>query len=75
MPIFFMMTRRGRGVSHSGYGSKHGGRGRGGGQNYTGTRVAAKSGLCSALGNNVFDCGHREAVDQMRTCGKSLYSS
>jgi hypothetical protein len=29
--------------------------------------MAAKSGLCSALGNNVFDYGHRAAADQMRT--------
>jgi hypothetical protein len=75
MPIFFMMTRRGIGGSHGRRGSERSGRGHGGGQNYTGARPAAKSGLCAALGNNVFGYGHREAADQMRTCGKSLYSS
>jgi hypothetical protein len=29
--------------------------------------MAAKSGLCATLGINVFDYGHRAAVDQMRT--------
>jgi hypothetical protein len=48
----------------------------------TGTRTAAKSGLCAALGNNVFDYGHRAAADQMRTswgqalpvCGHKLWA-
>ncbi len=41
--------------------------------NYTGTRMAAgKSGLCAALGNNVFDYGHRAAVDQMQTLWEKL---
>jgi hypothetical protein len=43
------MTRGGRGGSHGGRGGERGGRGRGRGQNYTGTRTAAKSGLCAAL--------------------------
>jgi hypothetical protein len=59
------MTGRGRGASRSGCS-------RGRGQNYTGTRMAAKSGLCAALGNNVFDCGHRAAADQMRTSWEKL---
>ena len=67
-----MMTRRGRGASHSGCGSEHGGRSRGRGQNYTGARMVAKSGLCAALGNNVFDYGHRAAADQMRTSWEKL---
>jgi hypothetical protein len=38
----------------------------------TGIRTVAKSGLCAALGNNVFDYGHRAAVDQMRTSWEKL---
>jgi hypothetical protein len=34
--------------------------------------MAAKSGLCAALGNNVFDYGHRAATDQMRTSWEKL---
>jgi hypothetical protein len=34
-------------------------------QNYTGGRTMPKSSLCAALGNNVFDYGHRAAADQM----------
>jgi hypothetical protein len=67
-----MMTGRGRGGSHSGRGGECGGHGRGRGQNYTGTRMVAKSGLCAALGNNVFDYGHRAAADQMRTSCEKL---
>jgi hypothetical protein len=75
--MFFMMTGRGRGGSRGGRSSEHGGhsRGRGRGQNYTGARTVAKSGLCAALGINVFDYGHRAAADQMRTSWKSLCSS
>jgi hypothetical protein len=62
------MTGRGRGGSGGGHGGVHGRHGCGRGQNYTGTRTVAKSGLCAALGNNVFDYGHRAATDQqMRT--------
>jgi hypothetical protein len=31
-----------------------------------------KSGLSAALGNNVFDYGHRAAVDQMQTSWEKL---
>jgi hypothetical protein len=31
-----------------------------------------KSGLCAALGNNVFDYGHRAAADQMLTSWEKL---
>jgi hypothetical protein len=77
------MTRRGRGGSRGGCSGKHGGRGCGRGQNYTGARMVAKSGLCAALGNNVFDYGHRAAADQMRSnfmgkahpvCGHKLWT-
>jgi hypothetical protein len=43
-----------------------------GGQNYTGARMVAKSGLCAALSNNVFNYGHRAAADQMRTLREKL---
>jgi hypothetical protein len=66
------MTGRGRGGSRGGRGGKRGGCGHGRGQNYTGARMAAKSGLCAALGNNVFDYGHRAAADQMRTSWEKL---
>jgi hypothetical protein len=60
IPIFFTMTGRGRGGgSRGGRGGERGGCGRGRGQNYTGARMVAKSGLCAALGNNVFDYGCR----------------
>jgi hypothetical protein len=61
------MTGRGRGGSHGGRGGE-----RGRGQNYTGTRTAAKSGCCAALCINVFDYGHRAAADQMRTSWEKL---
>ncbi len=73
IPIFFTMTGRGRGGgSRGGRGGERGGCGRGRGQNYTGARTVAKSGLCAALGDNVFDYGCRAAVDQMRTSWEKL---
>jgi hypothetical protein len=71
------MTRSGRSGSHGRRGGEHGGCDRGREQNYTGTRMVAKSGLCAALGNNVFDYGHRAAADQMQTSWEklNLYSS
>jgi hypothetical protein len=68
----FDMTGRGRGGSHGRCGGEHSGCGHRRGQNYTGTRMAANSGLCAALGNNVFDYGHRVAVDQMQTSWEKL---
>jgi hypothetical protein len=76
-----MMTRRGRGGSHHGSGGERGRCGRGRGQNYTGIRMAAKSGLCAALSNNVFDYGHRAAADKKGTkqllvqCQNALYGT
>jgi hypothetical protein len=67
-----MMTRRGRGASHGGCSSEHGGCSHGRGQNYTGARTVAKSGLCAALGNNMLDYGHKAAADQMRTLLEKL---
>jgi hypothetical protein len=66
------MTGRGRGGSRGGHGGKHSRRGRRREQNYTGTRTAAKRGLCAALGINVFNYGHRAAADQMRTSWEKL---
>ena len=64
---------RGRG-NHRGRGGQarggRGGRGRGGrgrGQNYAVNRQTSTTGLCAALGYNVFDYGHKAAADQMRT--------
>ena len=45
-----------------------GGRGRGDrGSNYSSQSNTAKKGLCSALGKNVFDYGHKTATDKIRT--------
>jgi hypothetical protein len=66
------MTRRGRGGSHGGCSGECSGCGCRRGQNYTGARTVAKSGLCAALDNNVFDSGHRAAADQMRTSWEKL---
>jgi hypothetical protein len=52
---------RGRGSAN------RGGRGRGRGQNYNGSANAAKRGMCTNLGTNVFDYGQKPAADQMRT--------
>jgi hypothetical protein len=54
---------------------EHGGCGHGRGQNYTGTRMVAKSGLCAALSNNVFDNGHRQLWIRCKLRGRNLYSS
>jgi hypothetical protein len=54
-----------------------GGRGRGGhgqgqGQNYTGSTISTKKGLCAYLGIYVFDYGHKSAADQMRTSWEKI---
>ena len=68
-----MSGRGGRNSGHGGRGnSDRSGRGRGRGQNYTGASKASKSGLCTTLGNNVFDYGHKAAADQMRTSWEKL---
>lgn len=66
------MSGRGRGRSRGGRGNGNGGRGRGRGQYYTGTRSVSKKGLCEALGNHVFDYGHKACADQMRTSWEKL---
>jgi len=66
-----MYDRGGRGHGGCGGGSR-GGCGRGRGQNYSGQSNASKKGLCSILGNNVFDYGHKGATDQMCTSWEKL---
>jgi hypothetical protein len=53
-------------------GSGSGGRGRGRGQNYNGPANAAKRGLCTNLGTNVFDYGQKSAADQMQNSWEKL---
>jgi hypothetical protein len=48
------------------------GRGRGRCQNYTGSANAAKRGLCTNLGTNVFDDDQKSAADQMHTSWEKL---
>jgi hypothetical protein len=68
-----MNGRSGRSNSHGGRGrGDRIGRGSGRGQSYTGASKASKSGLCKTLDDNVFDYGHKEAVDQMRTSWEKL---
>jgi hypothetical protein len=64
------MSGRGRGRGGRG----RGGRGRGRGQSYSGTGAATAKhkGLCSALGNHVFDYGQKAAADQMRTTWEKI---
>ena len=66
-----MSSRGGRGRSGRGN-SGRSGRGRGRGHNYSTTSGTSKKGLCAALGNNVFDYGHKGAADQMRTSWEKL---
>jgi hypothetical protein len=68
--FFKMSGRGGRNNGRSGCGrdsANRGGRGRGRGQNYNGSSNAAKRGMCTNLGTNVFDYGQKSAADQMRT--------
>ncbi len=60
---------------NKGRGRGRGGRGQGRGNNYSGTGAAAAAkhtGLCSALGNYVFDYGQKAAADQMRTTWEKI---
>jgi hypothetical protein len=70
-----MNGRGGRDNGHSGRGrgsANSCGRGRGRGQNYTGSANAAKRGLCTNLGTNVFDYGQKSAADKMCTSWEKL---
>jgi hypothetical protein len=75
--LFKMSGRTGRnngcGCGGRGRGSANrGGRGQGRGQNYTGSANAAKRGMCTNLGTNVFDYGQKSAAYQMRTSWEKL---
>ena len=48
------------------------GRGRDGGQAYTGNATLTKKGLCKALGGNVLNYGQKAAADQMRTSWEKI---
>ena len=64
---------RGRGNRGGRGGQARGGRGgRGRGQNYAGNQRTSTTGLCAALEYNVFDYGHKEVADQMRTSLEKL---
>jgi hypothetical protein len=64
---------RNNGRGGRGHGSAtRGGCGRGQGQNYTGSANAAKRGMCTNLGTNVFDYGQKSAADQMRTSWENI---
>ena len=65
-----MSGRGGRGRGGRGRGRGRGGRGRG--SSYTGANSSSKKGLCAALGDNVFDYGHKAAADQVRTSWEKL---
>jgi hypothetical protein len=73
--LFKMSGRGGRNNSRGGRGrgsANRGGRGRGRGQNYNGSANAAKRGMCTNRGTNVFDYGQKSAADQMRTSWEKL---
>jgi hypothetical protein len=73
--IFKMNDRGGRNNGRGGRGrgsANRRARGRGLGQNYTGSANAAKRGMCTNLGINVFDYGQKSAADQMRTSWEKL---
>ena len=60
-----MSGRGGRGGNRSGRNSSGRGRGKGGrGTGYSGASGTSKKGLCSALGNNLFDYGQKN-VDEL----------
>ena len=67
-----MSGRGGRGHNGHGNGSQ-GGHSRGGrGYNYSSGGTPLKRGLCSALGKNIFDYGHKGTADEMRTSWEKL---
>jgi hypothetical protein len=63
---FFKMSGRG------GRNNGRGGRGRECGHTYTGSANAAKRGMCTNIGTNVFDYGQKSAADKMRTSWEKL---
>jgi hypothetical protein len=63
--------RGGRGHGGCG-GSERGGRGRGLGQNYTGSANITKKVMCANISTNVFEYGQKSAADLMRTSWEKL---
>jgi hypothetical protein len=73
--LFKMSGRGGKNNGRSGRGrgsANRGGCGRGRGQSYTGSANAAKRGMCTNLGTNVFEYGQKSAAYQMRTSWEKL---
>jgi hypothetical protein len=73
--LFKISDRGGRNNGRSGRergSANRGGDGRGRGQNYTGSANAAKRGMCTNLGTNVFDYGQKSAAYQMRTSWENI---
>jgi hypothetical protein len=73
--LFKMSGRGGRNNGRGGRGrgsANRGGRRRGRGKNYTDSANAAKRGMCSNLGTNVFEYDQKSAADQMRTSWEKL---
>jgi hypothetical protein len=66
-----MSGERNNGRGGHGQGGR-GGRSRGRGQNYTVSANAARKGICTNLGTNVFDYGQKSVADQMRTSWENL---
>jgi hypothetical protein len=74
-PLFKMRSRGGRNKGRGGRGrggANRGGHGRGRGQNYTGSANAAKRGMCTNIGTNVFAYGQKSAADQIHTSWEKL---
>jgi hypothetical protein len=73
--LFKMSGIGGRHNGHdgrSGGSANRGGHGRGRDQNYNGSANAAKRGMCTNLGTNMFYYGQKSAADQMRTSWEKL---
>jgi hypothetical protein len=74
-PLFKMSGRGGRNNVRHGHGRGGANRGGcigGGGHNYTGSDNAAKRGMCTNLGTNVFHYGQKSAADKMCTSWQKL---
>lgn len=62
----------GRGRSNGRGRSSNDRRGGGRGQRYNGVTSTATAGMCAALGTHVFDYGHKDAADQMKSTWEKL---
>jgi hypothetical protein len=78
LAVLFKMSGRGRrnngrgGRGRGGAGCGGCGRGQGKGQHYNGSANAAKRGVCTNLGTNVFDYGQKSSADQICTSWEKL---